>query len=386
MGGRRLAYGKVMVVCAALAGFLLLALGGVLMLPLLGQAGALASCEQEAEGPASTIAVGSAAAGVLVGATEYGGPGDPTSGTTGASGVNLLADPDSFAELGGSTFQAADALGGLPYGTALRISWGARSVIADKEDIGSGGGPIAGHARAIDLWWQLAERLGIPYRNGRWSGLVRVERVSGAAGEAGAVDTAAGGETATGTTATGTTGTGTTAVGRSGAGAAEDSLLADYCEEAEGDVSLTAGPKAKLLPDGQAQAPAGAPAAVIAIIAAGNAIAGKPYVFGGGHGLPLSEVAPAYDCSSSAAHLLWGGGLLAASVDMTSGDFKTWGKPGPGRWVTIYASAGHVFMYVAGLRWDTHNAAGTGDGQAGIGWHPKVRSDGGFVVRHPEGL
>lgn len=361
MGGRHSAHGKVVVASIAVVAFVLLASGGVLMLPLLGQAGALASCEQEADGSAATIAVGSAAGGVLVGATEYGGPGDPDSGTTGSSGVNLLADPGSFAELGGSTFQTADALGGLPYGTALRISWGAHSVIAYKEDIGAGGGPIAGHARAIDLWWQLAERLGIPYRNGRWSGLVRIERVSGAAGETG---------------------------GGGGAGVAgsEDSLLADYCEEAEGDVSLTAGPKAKLLPNGQAQAPASAPAAVVAIIAAGNAIVGKPYVFGGGHGLPLSEVAPSYDCSSSVAHLLWGGELLAAGADMTSGDFTTWGKPGPGRWVTIDASASHVYMYVAGLRWDTHNAAGPGDGSTGIGWHPKVRSDAGFVVRHPAGL
>jgi hypothetical protein len=45
-----------------------------------------------------------------------------------------------------------------------------------------------------------------------------------------------------------------------------------------------------------------------------------------------------------------------------------------------------VFMYVAGLRWDTHDAAGPGDGGAGIGWHPLVREAAGFVVRHPVGL
>ena len=70
------------------------------------------------------------------------------------------------------------------------------------------------------------------------------------------------------------------------------------------------GPRARLLPDGQATAPSTAPPAVKGIIAAGNQIVGKPYVYGGAHGLPLSEVAPAYDCSSSVAHLLWGGGLL----------------------------------------------------------------------------
>ena len=43
----------------------------------------------------------------LVGATEYGGPGDPSSGVVGASGANLLSHPDSYAELGGDTFQTA---------------------------------------------------------------------------------------------------------------------------------------------------------------------------------------------------------------------------------------------------------------------------------------
>ena len=135
-----------------------------------------------------------------------------------------------------------------------------------------------------------------------------------------------------------------------------------------------------------AGAPADAPTAVKGIIAAGNQIVGKPYLYGGGHGIPLSEVAPSYDCSSSVEHLLYGGGLLPATYDAASGELESFGEPGPGQWVTIYASADHVFMYVAGLRWDTHNAAGPDDGSAGIGWHPLVRSSAGFVVRHPAGL
>jgi hypothetical protein len=122
------------------------------------------------------------------------------------------------------------------------------------------------------------------------------------------------------------------------------------------------------------------------MIAAGNQIAGKPYVYGGGHGLPLSEVAPAYDCSSSVEHVLNGGGLLPMNYDAPSGSLETFGAPGPGRWVTIYANPDHVFMYVAGLRWDTHDAAGPGDGSGGIGWHPLIRSAAGFVARHPAGL
>jgi cell wall-associated NlpC family hydrolase len=274
-----------------------------------------------------------------VGATEYGGPGDPSSGTVGASGVSLIAHPDSFAELGGTSFQSATALGGLPYGTPLQITAAGRTLIAYKEDIGLGGGPIDGLPRAIDLWWQFARSLGIPYEHGRWSGAVEIEPLS-----------------------------------------------TDCSAAGSATAPLTPGPRATLLPDGAAAAPASAPAAVKRIIAAGNQIVGRPYVYGGAHGLPLDVVAPYYDCSSSVAHLLYGGGLLPVTADMTSGDFESWGLPGPGRWVTIYASPTHVYMYVAGLRWDTHNAAGPDDGSDGIGWHPLVRSGAGFVVRHPPGL
>jgi hypothetical protein len=122
------------------------------------------------------------------------------------------------------------------------------------------------------------------------------------------------------------------------------------------------------------------------MIAAGNEIVGKPYLYGGGHGLPLSELAPAYDCSSSVEHLLYGAGLLPATYTAASSALESFGLPGPGAWVTLYASPDHVFMYVAGLRWDTHDAAGPGDGSGGIGWHPLIRDANGFVVRHPAGL
>ncbi|MBV8219983.1 MAG: hypothetical protein JO325_16075, partial [Solirubrobacterales bacterium] len=149
---------------------------------------------------------------------------------------------------------------------------------------------------------------------------------------------------------------------------------------------ITTGHRAQLLPNGLAAAPADAPPAVRQIIAAGNQIVGKPYGYGGGHGLALSTIAPSYDCSSSVEHLLYGGGLLPVDYDAPSGTLESFGRPGPGEWVTLYASADHVFMYVAGLRWDTHNAAGADDGSSGIGWHPLIRSDAGFVARHPVGL
>lgn len=114
-----------------------------------------------------------------VGATEYGGPGDPSSGSVGASGVNLYAQPLSFAELGGTTVATATDLGGLPFDTPLAIAYGQTSLIAYKQDIGLGGGPIAGHPRVIDLWWRLAAALGIPYEHGRWSGTVTIAPLAG---------------------------------------------------------------------------------------------------------------------------------------------------------------------------------------------------------------
>jgi hypothetical protein len=244
--------------------------------------------------------------------------------------------------------------------TPLRITWGGHSAIAYKRDFGLGGGPIGGLPRVIDLWWQFAGALGIPYDHGLWSGPVTIERppATGAGnvlGQAVAQPTLA------------------------------DAITASGCTTPTA-LALTPGPRAQLLPDGQAAAPAGAPSAVKGIIAAGNQIVGKPYLYGGGHGLPLDRIAPAYDCSSGVEHLLYGGGLLPVGYAAASATLESFGLPGPGRWVTIYASPEHVFMYVAGLRWDTHNAAGPQDGSAGIGWHPLIRSSAGFVARHPAGL
>ena len=33
-----------------------------------------------------------------------------------------------------------------------------------------------------------------------------------------------------------------------------------------------------------------------------------------------------------------------------------YGKPGPGKWITLYANGGHVYMDVAGIRFDTSAA------------------------------
>ena len=127
---------------------------------------------------------------------------------------------------------------------------------------------------------------------------------------------------------------------------------------------------------GLAQAPPGAPAAVKQVIAAGNAIAGLPYAYGGGHG---SFRADAYDCSGSVSYALAAAGLLSSPLDSTG--FESWGDPGAGKWITVYANAGHAFMVVAGWRFDTSAL-----GQASTRWTRAMRDTGGFVARHPAGL
>jgi peptidoglycan hydrolase-like protein with peptidoglycan-binding domain len=129
-------------------------------------------------------------------------------------------------------------------------------------------------------------------------------------------------------------------------------------------------------PGGLAVAPAGAPAAIAAIIQSGNVIAHMPYRFGGGH---QSWQDTGYDCSGSVSFALHGAGLLDAPL--ASYDFYGWGEAGPGQWVTIYAKDDHAFMVVAGLRYDT--AASKGGGSR---WTTASRAPDGYVARHPAGL
>jgi hypothetical protein len=130
------------------------------------------------------------------------------------------------------------------------------------------------------------------------------------------------------------------------------------------------------LSNGVALPPLDAPEAVKQIIEAGNAIARTPYKWGGGHGKWQDT---GYDCSGSVSFALAAAGLLEGPL--ASGPLMSWGKPGPGKWVTIYANGGHVFMVVAGLRFDTSGA------QGGTRWQPPDgRSYGGFTARHPPGL
>jgi hypothetical protein len=134
--------------------------------------------------------------------------------------------------------------------------------------------------------------------------------------------------------------------------------------------------KATALPNGVALPPLEAPEEVKQIIEAGNIIARSPYKWGGGHG---RWVDTGYDCSGSVSFALAAAGLLDGPL--ASGPLMSWGEPGRGKWVTIWSNPGHVFMEVAGIRFDTSGRQVTGSR-----WQNAMRSTGGFVARHPAGL
>jgi len=141
--------------------------------------------------------------------------------------------------------------------------------------------------------------------------------------------------------------------------------------------ATTSGRAAGLTRGGNAPISADLPEAVARVVAGANAIARYPYVYGGGH---RSFVDTAYDCSGSVSYALAAGGFLHQPLD--SGQLARAGAPGPGRYITIYANAGHVFMEVAGLRFDTSGR----DGPRGSRWQKAPRSEAHFRVRHPPGF
>jgi peptidoglycan hydrolase CwlO-like protein len=137
---------------------------------------------------------------------------------------------------------------------------------------------------------------------------------------------------------------------------------------------LTPGQSANFISENQASVPSGAPPAVQAAIEAANSIASTPYIWGGGHG---SFSSSGYDCSGAVSFALNGGGFLSSPLDSTG--LSTWGEPGPGQWITVYANSGHAWVIIAGLAFDT-------SGGAGPRWHSSpVSSTEGFIARHPPG-
>jgi hypothetical protein len=129
--------------------------------------------------------------------------------------------------------------------------------------------------------------------------------------------------------------------------------------------------------DGTIPIPANVPEVVQRVIAGANAIADFPYVFGGGH---ASFVDNAYDCSGSLSYALAAGGLLSAP--QTSGELESWGAPGPGRYITVLANAGHTYMYVNGIMYNTAGRSGVYASR----WQVSAVDNAGFVARHWPGL
>ena len=164
-------------------------------------------------------------------------------------------------------------------------------------------------------------------------------------------------------------------------GAPTDAQVRRELEQAFGSRAGRAIDAAGLGSGGLATVPPAAPARVAAIINAANSVARKPYVYGGGHGRLADEtfVDSAYDCSGSVSFALAAAGLL--NGPLASGPLMSWGRPGAGKWVTIYANPGHVYMTIDGRRFDTSARSQTGSRWSGSG-----RGGGGYTVRHPNGL
>lgn len=141
--------------------------------------------------------------------------------------------------------------------------------------------------------------------------------------------------------------------------------------------------------------PAGVPAVVQAMVVAGNELQGLAYG-PGGHPDPLG--AREEDCSSTVNYVLYRSGVRPLEEILKDNplaqDYVSWGAPGPGRWVTIYATDGatpHVFIVIAGLRLDTsHDGTDIGPNrdEDGPRWRilPGIPTWAHWSVRHPPGL
>jgi hypothetical protein len=118
------------------------------------------------------------------------------------------------------------------------------------------------------------------------------------------------------------------------------------------------------------------------VIAAANRLIEKPYRYGGGHGSIIGRLDTGYDCSGAVSYALHGGRFL--KLPLASGVLMRWARPGPGRWITVYASASHAYVVVAGLRFDTGiRDRDAGGPPTGPRWSRRLRRSARFVARHP---
>lgn len=135
---------------------------------------------------------------------------------------------------------------------------------------------------------------------------------------------------------------------------------------------------------GSRQASSGGTGGASGILGRANAINAKhlPYQWGGGHQANVKPGQP-LDCSGAVSRVL---GVKAKVAK----DFESWGKPGKGSNVTVYAKDSHVLMSIRGKDgkehfWGTSQSNPGG----GAGWISKDQISpeylSGFVARHPEG-
>jgi peptidoglycan hydrolase-like protein with peptidoglycan-binding domain len=137
--------------------------------------------------------------------------------------------------------------------------------------------------------------------------------------------------------------------------------------------------RAHIARNGLVVAPADAPPVLREIINAANKIAHKPYIYGGGH---QSWISAGYDCSGSTSYALHAAGLVSVPED--SGEFESYGSGGRGRWITMWANGGHVYMQIAGLWFDT---AAQSSSNGNDRWsNERISPSSGFIERHPDGL
>jgi cell wall-associated NlpC family hydrolase len=143
-------------------------------------------------------------------------------------------------------------------------------------------------------------------------------------------------------------------------------------------------PEEATLVNGRVIAPASAPRRVKRVIRAANRLVEKPYIYGGGHRPFSSELDSGYDCSGAVSYALYGGRFLRSPLP--SGALMSWGREGPGDWLTVYAHGGHAYIVVAGLRFDTSLRDPDAPGpSSGPRWSRTLRESDAFVARHPRG-
>jgi hypothetical protein len=154
----------------------------------------------------------------------------------------------------------------------------------------------------------------------------------------------------------------------------------------EGSIELTPGQTALIPADGTATTPQEAPTAVKLAVAAGNLIHTHPYPEPDLHYGTLAKLWPAYDCSGATSFLLYAAGLMGTKA-LNSTSLESYGQPGSGHWITIYASSTHAWIVIAGI-------ANYGGPPIPAGTGPRWRSqplanltDGTtYIARHPPGL